>query len=181
MTDEMPAEGTENVEDAQRADKSQTSNTQTGPSRKGKLVFVAIFVAVALFVYVKQKSGGELPNWPSDLPAAIKTATERDKPILVFVALTSPSQVSRNMAKSTIRGNLKFMNRYQMLRVLKKVEPDSEFAKEHSIKKFPTFLLLDKTGKELGRVEGLIGEMNFYREFLAKHLGDIPSSSTKKK
>jgi hypothetical protein len=133
---------------------------------KGKLIFLAIISVVVILVYMSQRSGAELPDWPGDLSAGLAQAKQEERKVLVFFASSPPSTTARKMSTSTLKMNNKYIKSRKLITVLIQVKKTDELAKRYSIKKFPTFLLLDSEGKELNRRVGLVGEVPFRNEFL---------------
>ena len=133
---------------------------------RGKLIFLAVIAVAIILVYVSQRSGAELPNWPGDLPAALAQARQEDRKVLVFFAGNPPSTNARRMSTMTLSKNGRQIKRRKLITVLIQVKKIDELVKRYSIKKFPTFLLLDAQGKELNRRIGFVGHGDFSIGFL---------------
>jgi thioredoxin-related protein len=133
---------------------------------KGKLIFLAIVAVAVVLVYGFQRSGAELPNWPGDLSAGLVQAKQEERKVLVFFADSPPSTTARKMSTTTLKMNKKHIKRRKLITVLLQVKKSDELAKRYSIRKFPTFLLLDAQGKELNRRVGSVGAVPFRNEFL---------------
>lgn len=134
--------------------------------RKGKLIFLSIIAVAVILVYISQRSGSELPDWPGDLPAALARAKQEDRKVLVFFASDPPSGIARIMSTTTLEKNAKFIERGKFITVLVQLKKSDELAKRYKISKLPTFLLLDSDGKEMNRRTGRVGEVPFNLGFL---------------
>jgi len=132
---------------------------------RGKLIFLTVIAVAVILVYISQRSGAELPNWPGDLPAALAKAVKADKKVLVFFAGSPPSATARWMSRTTLYKNNAYI-REKFVSVLVQVKLTDEPAKSYNISRFPTFLVLDARGKELNRRVGKVGQTQFRDGFL---------------
>jgi hypothetical protein len=133
---------------------------------KAKLIFLAVTAVAVILIYVSQRSGSELPNWPGDLPTALVQARQEDRRVLVFFAGSPPSTNARRMSTMTLSKNGKHIKEGKFIKVLVQIKKTDELAKRYKISGLPTFLLLDAQGKELNRRVGFVGQEPFRTEFL---------------
>ena len=151
---------------AQQDDQAASSHRKA-THRKGKLIFIGAIAVVALVVYMTQRSGSELPNWPGNLQAALEKAKQEHRKVLVFFAANPPSTTARRMAKMTLPKNAAAIRKGRFITVLVRTEsPRSDLARRYKLKRLPTFLLLDAAGVELNRRVGFVGEVPFRKGFL---------------
>jgi len=133
---------------------------------RGKLIFLGVIAVAFALVYMSQRSGAELPDWPGGLPAALAKAKQEDRKVLVFFAGSPPSEDARRMSTTTISKNLKYIKEGKFITVLIQLKKSDELAKRYDIARLPTFLLLDAEGKVLNRRVGMVGEVAFNKGFL---------------
>ena len=133
---------------------------------RGKLIFLAVIAVAFVLVYMSQRSGAELPDWPGDLSAALVKAGQEGRKVLVFFAGSPPSEDARRMSTTTLSKNARHIAQGKFIKVLVQLEKTDELARRYSIAKLPTFLLLDAQGKVLNRRVGMVGEVAFNKGFL---------------
>jgi hypothetical protein len=133
---------------------------------KGKFIFLAIISVVVILVYMSQRSGAELPDWPGDLSAGLAQAKQEERKVLVFFASTPPSTTARKMSTSTLGKNAKHIKSGKFITLLIQGKKTDELFKRYKVTVLPTFLLLDAEGKVLNRRFGLVGEVPFNKGFL---------------
>ena len=148
----------------------QASNDQPVATKRrmdrGKLIFLLIFVLAMIAVYISQRSGAELPDWPGDLQAALAQAKQENRRVLVFFAGDPPSKNARDMATKTLQKNAGPIKDGKFITVLIQGKKSDELFKRYKISKLPTFLLLDGEDKELNRRDGFVGQGAFGGGFL---------------
>ena len=150
--------------------------TEPGPDkkhqrdRKTRLVFLVALVAVAVAIYLLQRSSdefGRLEGWGDNLQSALKQAENEDRRVIAFFMNDKPGENARWMAKLTL---MKSHNRkavkdggYVCVKVRLAGGLKSAEAKRYKLTALPTLLMLGADGNELkdGRREGRVGEMVF--------------------
>ena len=90
------------------------STQQPNPSARGKdrwvkRIFLLATVAAVVAVYLLQRSGPGMPDWPGDLPAVLVRAKAESRPVLVFFHSSPPSATDspskRYASRTACRGS----------------------------------------------------------------------------
>ncbi len=133
-----------------------------------KLAFLVVTVVLVVLVYVKQRSGLNLPGWGDDLSAALAQAAAENRPVLAFFVSSPPDQVSRELTKNTLPKNAEAIRKGRFIKVVVKVGSvaKSEPARRLGVTFLPTMLVIGADGLEKNRREGFIGEVEFRNGFL---------------
>jgi len=137
--------------------------------RRVKMGFLAAVIVAGAVVYLHQRAGPALPDWGTDLPAALQQAQTENRPVLVFFLTSPPSTTARDMADKTLQRpqNRQAIEKGKFIRVKVTVgSMDSDVARKYALKALPTMMVLGPQGKELNRREGFIGELDFRNGFL---------------
>jgi len=152
-----------------------------GPRRRrwGKLVFLVIAAGAVSGVYWMQRKAPILPSWSTDLDAALVTARDELRPILVVFMDDPPGAIARTWAKVPLgkKLNKQAMDRLKLLKVKVVMTRSArkKWAERFKIAKLPSMLLLDPSGQEQNRREGKeVGETAFAREFLSCKVVEKP-------
>jgi len=155
------------------ADNASQPPEQVRPrgTRRGKLIFlgVALAGAVVVFFFI-QRRPLPLPDWGSDLQAALDRAATENRRLLVFFMDSPPSSTAHRLAKVPLgkKANRQALEKGNFLLV--KVTMDriarEKWAKRFHISRLPTLLILGPDGAELNRRQGYVGEVAFRSDFL---------------
>jgi len=155
----------------------QTQPRKPGRDRLIKRLFILALLVAAALVYFLQLEGPSFPGWDeTDLSAALETAKQKDRPVLVYFISSRPSQIARRMAKTTLakRDNREAIDSAELIRVLVETSTDSDLATKYSLSKLPTMMVLSPEGVQCPTMKDyageFIGEVPFRNEFLEPRL-----------
>jgi len=156
----------------------QTESPRPGGSRNVKLAFLAVAVLGFATVYFYLQKADPLPvgDWielPDPAEAVKLAAVNGHRRIVILFAGSPRSQECERLVTITLKVNKNNIQAAGVLPVYIKVARrlNSDMAKRYKLKRLPTTLLLDATGKELNRRQGYIGQGDFDEGFL--NLGRI--------
>ena len=153
-------------------DQTTMSTQQPNPSARGKdrwvkRIFLLATVAAVVAVYLLQRSGPGMPDWPGDLPAVLVRAKAESRPVLVFFHSSPPSATAQRLATTTILKNAAAIRKGRFLTARVAVSGlGSDLARQYRLTELPTLILLDPSGKETNRRTGFVGEVPFRNGFL---------------
>ena len=153
---------------SEAADQRTTRPAKGRADRWVKLGFVAAAAIAAVAIIFVMRERGVLPDWSDNLDAALRTAGEGNRKVLVIFLSQPPGEITRQLATGTISKNRKAITDGEFVCV-KAVVPaslDSDLARRYRIRTLPTMLILTPDGKEWNRREGMIGELPFRTGFL---------------
>ena len=152
-----------------------------GPRRRrwGKLVFLVIAAGAVFGVYWMQRKAPVLPGWSTNLDAALVTARDELRPILVVFMDDPPGAIARAWAKVPLgkKLNKQAMAEQKLLKVnvVMTRSARKKWAERFKIAKLPAMVLLGPNGQERNRREGKeVGEMAFARDFLSCKVVEKP-------
>ena len=151
----------------------QTEPTRPSGSRYVKLAFltVAVLGFATIYFYLQKTDPLPVGNWIElpDPAEAVKLAAVKGRRRIVILFAGSPrSQECERLVNITLKVNKNNIQAAGVLAVYIKVgrRLNSDMAKRYKLKRLPTTLLLDATGKELNRRQGYIGQGDFEQGFL---------------
>jgi len=149
------------------ASPEQTNPPAPRKDRWVKRLFLLATVAAVVAVYLLQRSGPGMPDWPGDLPAVLVRAKAENRPVLVFFHSSPPSATAQRLASTTIVMNAAAIQKGRFLTARVAVPGlGSDIARQYRLTELPTLILLDRSGKETNRRTGFVGEVPFRSGFL---------------
>ena len=136
-----------------------------------KLGFLVVAVGIAGFLYFR---GRKLPaprDWldAKDLTAALQVAKDQDRHVVVLFVRHPMSQLAEDVIKKVInkQENQTAVKDGHFVAVMVR-GPSAELREQYRLSEFPTLMILDPSGREIKRREGLDArpEVPFRSEFL---------------
>jgi hypothetical protein len=133
-----------------------------GKDRKVKVAFLVVAtIAAGLLYYYKQASRPFLPDWSTDLPAAVAEAKRTNVRVLAVFHDDPAGADARFFSDITLRKDIQAVRTGRFILAKVAVPNGAKEAAGHKIARLPTILVVSPGGVELGRLEGRIGEAQF--------------------
>ena len=137
-------------------------------SRRVKLGFVFLIVAIMAVVYYVQLKDPVVKGWGTDWDKAMEQA--RTKKVNIIAMVTSSPM--RHMDKRMIKENIyrpsivSALEQIGYVKVHLNTADHGELAKKYEVGETPAFLIIDSSGKLLKSQEGLMNDATFINGFL---------------
>ena len=140
----------------------------TGPTRRGRMVFLLAAVILVVAVWWIQRRRPALAGWGTDLASALQQARTDRRSVLVLFQASPPSQVARDLARTTLAKSRNRRAAEGFIRVVVAVDVGltDPTATTYRLRRLPTLMVLDAGGREKNRREGPVGEVDFRDGFL---------------
>ena len=155
-----------------------TEQPDTQPEAKprgklGKVIFILLALAVVTMIVMKNRTLPPPKGWiNNDLTTALAKAEEQGRNIVILFVQTPPSKEDIRIRNTTLSkaGNIEAIAEHDLVAVMVRAgtgNRDTLF-EEYGLSRedLPAMIILSPTGRELGRHNGFIGELNFRDEFL---------------
>ncbi len=127
---------------------------------------LAILLAVAIVLYIQYR--GPMLGWPGDLDEVLTKAKAENRHIVVFVRTFPVSTTGKRMVQTTLaqKKNIESLKKGGFLLAEVRLDSSAAWAKKYGVTKTPTMLLIAPDGEKFHKAEGMIGEIDFRKNFL---------------
>jgi protein disulfide-isomerase len=154
-----------------------------------RALLMGVIVGTSMTMSVTAYGGGEYEGWLTDFAKAKATATETKLPVLAVFAGTDWCAWCKKLNKEVLaQEEFKKYAKENVILFLadfpekkeqdaKVAEQNKQMADQYAVRGFPTVILLDAKGQELGRTEYRSGGAEAY----VKHLKDLLAAKESKK
>lgn len=139
-----------------------------GPTRRGRMVFLLAAVVLVVAVWWIQRRRPTLAGWGTDLASALHQARAERRGVLVLFQASPPSQVARDLARTTLakKANRRAAEAFVRAVIAVDVGLTCPIATTYRLRRLPTLMILDADGREKNRREGPVAEVDFREGFL---------------
>ena len=140
---------------------------KTKKRRWGKLFFLLLFLIVAGWIVLHQRTHTLLGDWDHDLQAALRQAEREDRQIVAVIYDSANDYTFTKLQGILVKpGNVKAMKEANVIRIVTSLSEDDPLAAKYSVRTYPTTLLISPAGESITAWTGYIGETDFRRYFL---------------
>jgi thioredoxin-related protein len=139
---------------------------------------IASFALIAWLFCPALSRAAEVTGWSSDLTNSLKTAHEKQRPVLL--AFTAPWCPYCRMMESKVFNDKpvdELLNQFERISV--NIDHNAELAAQHAVSGIPAFVILDSEGEETAKTSGYM-EADAFARWLTTGVTNLNISAAQK-